>query len=362
VVNFKGFSIEPDLVELLEILWRKKIPKRVHHIELFHDAEVLDHMANRFGLKEKLNKSDKAYKLKLHILTHQFIGSDVFHMPLADEDYFKMTINKVEDTAFSETSRGKRNWMEEHNGPIQSWEDFEKYPWPDVGNIDFSSLEWMENHIPENMGCYELTGSILERLTWLMGYETLCMKIYDDLELIDAICEKVGFFYKKYTEILCNFKCIPLIWGSDDMGFRTSTLVSPEFLRKKIFPWHKVCAEIAHRANKPYLIHSCGKLDEIMDDLIDYIKIDAKHSFEDTIMDVVESYRLYSDGISILGGIDVDFLCRSDEESIRKRVRETLEICMQGKGYCLGTGNSVANYIPLDNYLTMLDEGKKFVL
>jgi uroporphyrinogen decarboxylase len=31
-------------------------------------------------------------------------------------------------------------------------------------------------------------------------------------------------------------------------------------------------------------------------------------------------------------------------------------------GYCLGTGNSVANYIPLDNYLVMLDEGRKFIL
>jgi uroporphyrinogen decarboxylase len=30
---------------------------------------------------------------------------------------------------------------------------------------------------------------------------------------------------------------------------------------------------------------------------------------------------------------------------------------MPGGGYCLGSGNSVANYIPLDNYLAMVDEG-----
>jgi uroporphyrinogen decarboxylase len=35
---------------------------------------------------------------------------------------------------------------------------------------------------------------------------------------------------------------------------------------------------------------------------------------------------------------------------------------MPGGGYCLGTGNSVANYIPLDNYLAMLDEGRKFAV
>ena len=147
------------------------------------------------------------------------------------------------------------------------------------------------------------------------------------------------------------------------MRFRTSTLVSPEFLRKNIFPWHKKCADIAHKSKKPYLLHSCGKLDEIMEDLIFDVKIDAKHSFEDAIMEVVEVFNLYSDEITILGGIDVDFLCRSDEYSVRKRVRKTLEICMQKKGgYYLGTGNSVANYIPLDNYLAMLDEGRKFTI
>ena len=30
-------------------------------------------------------------------------------------------------------------------------------------------------------------------------------------------------------------------------------------------------AEIAHQAGRPYLLHDCGKLDEIMDDLIDYV-------------------------------------------------------------------------------------------
>lgn len=32
---------------------------------------------------------------------------------------------------------------------------------------------------------------------------------------------------------------------------------------------------------------------------------------------------------------------------------------MPGGGYCLGTGNSVANHIPTENYLAMLDEGRR---
>ena len=33
---------------------------------------------------------------------------------------------------------------------------------------------------------------------------------------------------------------------------------------------------------------------------------------------------------------------------------------MKKGGYCLGTGNTMANYIPIDNYLAMVDEGRKF--
>ena len=85
--------------------------------------------------------------------------------------------------------------------------------------------------------------------------------------------------------------------------------------------------------------------------------IDALHSFEDTIKDVRETKKRYGDRLTLLGGIDVDFLCRAPEQAIRQRVRETLEACHVGGGYCLGTGNSVANYVPLDSYLAMVDEG-----
>jgi uroporphyrinogen decarboxylase len=360
MIRFSDLSAVPDVEELLNILWRRRLPKRVHNIELFHDPEVIERIDQRFGLTDDLSKNDKHYVHKRNIAVNQFLGFDVFHIGLESEDHFKLKLNQINDTAFKDTNRGKRQWMEEHKGPIQNWQDYDDYPWPEVKNIDFSQFEWHEKNMPDNMGCYDLTASILERLTWLVGYESLCYMIYDDPDLVDAICEKVGTFYVQYTDALCSFRCCAIVWGSDDMGFRTSTLLSADFLKEKILPWHKRCAKIAHDAKKPYLLHSCGRLDEIMPDLIDDVKIDAKHSFEDTIEDVIEVFNKYHNKISILGGIDVDFLCRAGEAAIRKRVRDTLAACMDKPGYCLGTGNSVANYIPLDNYLAMIDEGHKF--
>jgi uroporphyrinogen decarboxylase len=144
------------------------------------------------------------------------------------------------------------------------------------------------------------------------------------------------------------------------MGFKTGLLFSVEDLREFVLSGHKMLAEMSHAAGRPYILHSCGNLRQIMDELIDDVKIDGKHSFEDAIEDVRELKSTCGQRIALLGGIDVDFLCRSDPAAIRCRVRETLDVCQPGGGYCLGTGNSVANYIPLDHYLAMVDEGRRY--
>ena len=356
-------KVQPDIEKLIELIYRRGVPERVHNIELFLDDEIKDQVCARFDLAADADSAGPFAPLKRDIKLHAFLGYDAFRFGLRTSEIFPLPHLVTDDTTdAAEQSRGQREWSNEHTGPIQSWQDFEAYPWPRVADIDLADLEWLDKNLPENMGCYELTAHILEIVSWLFGYESLCYKLFDEPELVDAVCERTGRFYVDFTRTLCDFSCVRLIWGSDDMGFRTSTLVPPQFLREKILPWHKRCAGIAHEHNRPYLLHCCGNLEEIMDDLIDDVRIDAKHSFEDNIILVTEAKKRYGDRLTLLGGIDVDFLCRADETAIRNRVRETLTVCTPGGGYCLGTGNTVANYIPLDNYLIMLDEGRKFCL
>ena len=118
--------------------------------------------------------------------------------------------------------------------------------------------------------------------------------------------------------------------------------------------------ELCHKHGRVNCLHACGNLEEIMEALIEDVKMDGRHSFEDTIEPVTVAKKRWGKRISLLGGIDVDFLCRATPEQVRKRTRETLDICLPGGGYCLGSGNSVANYIPVDNYLAMLDEGRRY--
>jgi uroporphyrinogen decarboxylase len=61
-----------------------------------------------------------------------------------------------------------------------------------------------------------------------------------------------------------------------------------------------------------------------------------------------------------MGGVDVDLLVRGTEEQVRSRTREILEACAPSGGYVLGSGNSIANYVPLGNFLAMVDEGWRY--
>jgi uroporphyrinogen decarboxylase len=94
-----------------------------------------------------------------------------------------------------------------------------------------------------------------------------------------------------------------------------------------------------------------------MEEIIDDVKVDAKHSFEDTYLPVTKAKETYGDRLSLVGGIDMDVLVRGSPTDVREYTIRVIETCKPGGRYCLGSGNTVANYIPLENYLTIIDAG-----
>ena len=97
-----------------------------------------------------------------------------------------------------------------------------------------------------------------------------------------------------------------------------------------------------------------------MEDLIEVVKINGYHSFEDNIEPVEDFYNRYHDRISILGGVDVNLLTHGSEEEVRARCRRILDACGPGGGFAIGSGNSITNYCSIENYYTMLDETRRW--
>ncbi len=254
-----------------------------------------------------------------------------------------------------------RIWVDLHQGAIMSLENFERYPWPKVEDMDFFKFEYINNHLPDGMGLITCHGAgVFEHLSQLMSYEGLCLALYDQPDLVKAITEKVGDLIFKFYEHLLDLDRVIAIFQGDDMGFRTGTLISPDALRQYILPWHKKLTALVHQHQRPYFLHSCGNLETIMEDLIADVGIDGKHSFEDVIIPVQDFQVKYGDRIAALGGLDIDILSKGTPEQVREKTQFLIESCGIRGRYAVGSGNSIPSYIPVENYLAMVDQAMAY--
>jgi uroporphyrinogen decarboxylase len=204
------------------------------------------------------------------------------------------------------------------------------------------------------MTCH--AGGIFEHLSWIMSYERLCLALHEDPELVRAVADRIGNLMIGFYRHLLDLDHIIAVFAGDDMGFKTGPLISPADLRKYILPWHKQFAAMAHKRGLPYFLHSCGNLETIMEDLIEDVKIDGKHSFENAIIPIEDFQARFGRRIAVLGGLDVNILSTQSPEDVRKATRRLIEICGSRGRFAVGSGNSIPSYVPVENYLAMVDE------
>lgn len=251
-------------------------------------------------------------------------------------------------------------------GPIQSWEDLESYPFDTVEKNYWECwaphLDVLGESIPDGMRLIGGCGNgVFEILQDLVGFESVSVMMYDDPELVDAILERIRTLMDRlWTRMLRDYGdlfCIGRI--GDDLGFKTSTMVSPDAIRRLFIPVHRHLIAKVHDAGKPFLMHSCGCIFPVMDDLI-AAGINAKHSNEDQIAPYSEWIDRYGGRIGLVGGVDVDRLCQTPPETLREEIiAEATEHRRRARGYALGSGNSIADYVPTEGYLAMIDAAKE---
>lgn len=245
---------------------------------------------------------------------------------------------------------------------IRSMDDFERYPWPDESTpLDFGPFATVARLLPP--GAKIVGGVCMGPYEWvsqMMGVMGLSYAMSEQPGLVAAMFAKIGRLICSADRQLATMDAIGALRQGDDLGFKTSTFLSPADLRRLVFPIYREMASIAHAADKPFILHSCGNLDAVYPDLIEDCRIDAKHSFEEAILPVEEFKRRYGKAVTPLGGLDVDVICRGTESEIRQYTRRKIEQCFAADGWwALGTGNSLTDYMPVRNYLIALDEGLK---
>lgn len=369
---------EANYERLLSILYLEEPRDRVPFYDLYADAEVVEaltgdklapepgsvhetlELLRERGAREKLERVISS-NVKVLARFYGALGYDYVTLSIPTP-FPRSNVILADDTA--PLRRPKRAWQDEQRGTIETREDLLSYHWPTPSEVVEVFLFYnsiVERELPESMGFIPLTpGGVFENVTWLMGFAPFSRALYRDRVLVREMFERVGRVLESLCAAAAEGERVVAVTMGDDMGFRSGPMISPAALKELALPWQKRCADAVHRKGKPFILHSCGNLKVLMEDLIEYVGIDAKHSFEDSSYPVAEYKELYGDRIAILGGIDMDKLARMPIDIFAEYVKETLRKCAPGGGYALGCGNSVANYVKIENYLAMLQIGRKY--
>jgi uroporphyrinogen decarboxylase len=251
-------------------------------------------------------------------------------------------------------------------GEIQNRKDFDKYPWNSIPDIFFDrykdDLRAFGAALPEGVkGIGGVGNGVFECVQEITGFENLCYIRADDYELYNGLFQKTGDmlvtiwtrFLREYGDLFCVCRM------GDDLGYKSSTLLPSEDICEFIIPQYRRVIEIIHAKGKPFLLHSCGCIFNVMDDLIT-AGINAKHSNEDVIAPYSRWIDDYGGRIGNFGGIDTDVLCDTSNTDVVSYTKEIYSLCeTKGRGTAIGSGNSIPPYVSVDKYCQMNDTVRK---
>ena len=201
-----------------------------------------------------------------------------------------------------------------------------------------------------------------EYLTWLMGYETLCYALYDQRDLVHGHQRAADRHVRRVVQRICcavrpraRWSGAATTWASDRHADQPRR---PARVRAAGPQAHGRDAPRRRPALPAALLrqprHDHGRPDRRREDrrqalVRGHDRARARKPSNAT----ATASRCWAASTWISSAAPTR---RPSASACARRWTPA----MPGGGYCLGTGNSVANYIPLDNYLAMLDEGRRY--
>lgn len=335
---FRQENRKPDFNNLMLVLDKKPTPRPV----------LFDFI---IGADKERMLSGSEYKRDTEL---QRVITTIKAFDSAGYDFAPIVVRGLEFSHDTQMGRGALTKSINHSAGISDRESFGRFVWPELENCDFSIIKAAFPALSEGMKFipYSVDG-ILENTTSILGYESLCYLLYDDIDLVSDVFYEVGRRLFSYFDRLTQFDEVGALILNDDWGFVSQTMIDPGYLRTYVFPWYRKIIEAAHARGKAAILHSCGNYSDILNDIID-MGFDGRHSYEDKIVPVEQAYEDLQGRIAVLGGIDVGFMSLSSPEEVYKRCKDMLNRTCKRGGYALGSGNSIPDYVPNENYKAML--------
>jgi len=229
------------------------------------------------------------------------------------------------------------------------------YAFPDpLNEVYFERINGLIRQHPDRFRIFHIGFSLFERGWTMRGMENLLMDFVEHPEFVEELFTRIADYNIAMVRKAVTYD-IDAVYFGDDWGQQQGLIMGKPFWDKFIKPQiRRMYAEVRN-AGKFQIIHSCGDVQELFDDLVD-CGLNCFNPFQPEVMDVAAIHTKYRGRLSFWGGLSTQqTLPRGTQEDVRAECRRLLDMGKDG-GYIFAPAHAVESDVPLANILAFIDE------
>lgn len=196
--------------------------------------------------------------------------------------------------------------------------------------------------------------SLFERAWTLRGMDNILIDFYENPDFVHALLDAIADYNIARIKKALTYD-IDAVYFGDDWGQQSGLIMGPDLWREFIRPRVARMYRVARNAGKYQVIHSCGDIRLLIDDLIE-LGVNMINPFQPEAMDVEDLLTRYRGRVTFYGGLSTQrTLPYGTVEQVQAESRRLLELGAHG-GLLFSPAHAVEGDTPIENMLAFLNE------
>ena len=204
---------------------------------------------------------------------------------------------------------------------------------------------------------YSIGFSFWERAWTLRGMQNLLMDFYDNPGFVRDLFRSIADYNIAQIQGTLPYE-IDAVYFGDDWGQQRGLQMGPVLWRKFLYPELKRQFAAVLSAGKYVMLHSCGDVDELFEDLVG-IGLRCFNPFQPEVMDIEVLMKQYRGKLAFYGGLSTQrTLPYGTVADVDRESQHLLEMGRAG-GYIFAPAHDVEGDVSLENMLAFIEAAQK---
>jgi uroporphyrinogen decarboxylase len=298
----------------------------------------------REKLQAHFGCDDVEVPLHNHLLK---LGSDIGFFDRLEDNYVRDVFGVVWDRSIDKDIGNVAGCVL----PDPTLEGFE-LPDP-LGRRFFAEIPERIDRFGDRFRVFQIGFSLYERAWTLRGMENLMMDFIDHPQFVHELLRAIADYNIAQAKEALKYD-IDAVYFGDDWGQQRGLQMGPRTWREFIYPELRRMYGVVRGAGRFVMIHSCGDVDEVFDDLV-AAGVNCFNPFQPEVMDVYTLLPQYRGRLAFHGGMSTQrTLPFGSVEEVRAESTRLLDLGGDG-GFIFAPAHDVEGDVPLENMLAAID-------